>query len=67
MNAELDKKKCIGCELCVMKCPEVFRMGKDGYAHVIRPKVPKEARFSVREAMDVCPVFAISVTKDPED
>lgn len=53
---KIDKEKCIGCGACVSLCEEVFEM-KDGKAHVKAQKnIP-----CVKEAIDACPVDAISV------
>ncbi|MFH1586021.1 MAG: ferredoxin [archaeon] len=53
---KVDKNKCIGCGTCSSVCPEVFEMGDDGKANVKAQKnVP-----CVKEAIDSCPVDAIS-------
>ena len=50
---------CIGCGLCAQICEEVFRMNDEGLADVV--KQPTEDEFdSVSEAIDSCPVNAIS-------
>lgn len=52
----VDKEKCIGCGLCASICEEVFEMGDDGKAQVKAQKnIP-----CVKEAIDQCPVNAIS-------
>lgn len=63
MTAYLNRKDCIGCGLCAYTCPEVFRMGPDGFAKVIREHVPREAERSILVARDECPVSVITVTK----
>lgn len=50
---KVDKEKCIGCGACVAVCPEGFEL-KNGKANV-----KKQAPCS-EEAMDACPVGAIS-------
>jgi ferredoxin len=60
MKAKVDQDTCIGCALCVQTCPEVFKMEGDkavGYVAV----VPKEFEGSCNEAVDGCPVTAISI------
>lgn len=53
---KVDKKKCIGCGLCAEICPEVFEMGEDG-----KSRVKKQRKLPcVKEAVDSCPVNAIS-------
>ncbi|MFA6104815.1 MAG: ferredoxin [Victivallaceae bacterium] len=60
MKAIVDENTCVGCELCVGTCPEVFVM--DGaVAKVIVADVPAELMGSCREAADGCPVNAISI------
>lgn len=52
---KIDKNKCIGCGLCESICGEIFVM-KDGKAQV---KAQKNLP-CVKEAVDNCPVNAIS-------
>jgi len=56
MVIKVDKEKCVGCGLCASICGEVFVIGKDGKAMVkAQKKIP-----CVKEAIDSCPVSAIS-------
>lgn len=50
--------ECIGCELCVNVCPEVFEMG-DSLAEVKTDPVPADAEDKAREAAEGCPTDAI--------
>jgi ferredoxin len=50
------QEDCIGCELCITLCPEVFRMNKDQKAEVFSDVGP-EAK--IQEAIDQCPVPCI--------
>ena len=52
----VDEGKCIGCGSCASVCEESFEM-KDGKAHV---KAGSEKAECVKEAIDICPVDAIS-------
>jgi ferredoxin len=61
MRASVIKEKCIGCELCPSICPDVFKMGDDGFAHTIVDEVPSEAENEAREAAESCPTEAISI------
>ena len=60
MKAIVDEGLCIGCELCADTCPEVFRMMDDGLSHVIVETIPAEQYDCVQEAVEICPVEAIS-------
>ena len=53
-------QECIGCELCVQVCPEVFEMA-DGIAKVKADPVPADAEPTCQEAADGCPVNAIEL------
>ena len=61
MKATLDREGCIACGLCAETCPEVFHMGDDGPAEVIREEVPEAAADTAVEARDGCPVSVISL------
>ncbi|MDO8623279.1 MAG: ferredoxin [archaeon] len=55
MAIKVDKNKCIGCGACESICEKVFKL-KDGKAYVKEQK-----NFPcVQEAIDSCPVNAIS-------
>ena len=56
-NVYVDKDECIGCELCVDTCPEVFRMTDDSVSEVINPEGAPEEK--IQEAIDNCPVECI--------
>jgi len=57
---KVDKNTCIGCGACAATCPEVFEMGDDGKSHV-KPKADmKKNAKCIKEAIDGCPVNAIS-------
>jgi len=60
MRAIVDQVTCIGCGLCQEICPEIFEMDKD-VAKVKVVKVPPDTEALCREAMEGCPVGAISV------
>jgi ferredoxin len=61
MNAKVNQN-CIGCELCTSICPDVFKMGDDGFAHVIVDIIPEEQEDLAREAASSCPVEAIIIS-----
>ena len=51
---KVDKEACIGCGSCESVCPEGFEM-VDGKAKVKNAKAK-----CIKEAIDICPVDAIS-------
>jgi ferredoxin len=60
MKAFVDKDTCIGCELCVSLCPEVFEM--KGPVAVAKPDdVPPASIDTCNEAVSSCPVTSIRV------
>ncbi|HAM36627.1 MAG TPA: ferredoxin [Elusimicrobia bacterium] len=60
MKAKVDPDLCIGCELCVNLCPEVFRM-EDGKAVAFAEPAQPSAQADCRQAAGDCPVNAISM------
>jgi ferredoxin len=62
MRANVDRDLCIGCNLCVEICPEVFAMGEDMIAKVIVDEVPAALEEKTADAKASCPVDAISTT-----
>ncbi|MDD4219878.1 MAG: ferredoxin [Sphaerochaetaceae bacterium] len=61
MKAKVDRETCIGCELCVTICPEVFEMDEEQIAIVIATPVPSDVEDEAREAEENCPTGAISI------
>ncbi len=52
---KIDTEKCIGCGTCAAVCGEVFEMDGDKAKVKAQKDVP-----CVKEAIDTCPVDAIS-------
>lgn len=58
MSIVIDHEECIGCETCVELCPEIFSMiPEEEKAMVTAPDSTAEC---VQDAIDACPVTAIS-------
>jgi len=55
---KIDQEKCIGCGLCASIAQETFRLNQEGKAEVTSQSGNEEAK--IREAIDSCPVTAIS-------
>lgn len=55
----IDDSLCTGCGLCAANCPDVFEMGDDSLAHVLKDAC---ASCDLKEMADQCPVNAISVS-----
>ena len=63
MKAQVDENVCTGCGPCEEICPEVFHV-VNGVAKVKVKEVPRQAQETCREAMENCPVDAISITEN---
>jgi ferredoxin len=55
------KEACIGCEICVNTCPEVFMEWGLYMRAVIEVKDPGRYRALIEKAIEGCPVRAISM------
>ncbi len=60
MKAIVNAETCIGCELCIADCPEVFKM-EDGKAVVIADPVPADKEDACRTAAENCAVTSIEL------
>lgn len=60
MKAIVNKEQCIGCGMCVMICSEVFCMNVEEKAAVCGD-ITAENQAKILEAVDSCPVAAISI------
>jgi len=60
MKAKVDEDVCIGSMSCETTCPEVFKV-VGGISRVQVEVVPEEAEDRCREAVENCPVGAISI------
>lgn len=60
MNVSVNKETCIGCGACASTCPEVFEIGEDGKSQVKENADLTKNDKCIKEAIDGCPVQAIS-------
>ena len=60
MKVRVDPDVCVGTGSCVALCPEVFEMNDDGISIVKVDEVPSEHEDACREAIESCPVDAIT-------
>ncbi|MCX5697445.1 MAG: ferredoxin [Candidatus Omnitrophica bacterium] len=59
MKVFVNPEVCIGCTLCTQICPEVFKMHEDKSTVYVNP-VPEKLKDSCRQAVESCPVNAIT-------
>jgi len=60
MKATVDPDLCTGCGLCVDVCPEVFELEGE-VATVLVDEVPADVEDTAQEAVESCPVEAITL------
>ncbi|NCC50485.1 MAG: ferredoxin [Spartobacteria bacterium] len=66
MKETVDSKRCSGCGICEIVCPEIFRMsvgGRKKCALVHTEIVPEEAINFCRDARDCCKQQAIAIVE----
>ena len=49
---------------CVGVAPELFKFAPDGSLVVIDPNPPEDLREAAQDAVDICPVQALSIVDD---
>jgi len=59
----IDQKKCIGCNTCPLIAPDTFVMDPSNYKAKVKQQ-PKSITPTIENAVNSCPVGAISVTDD---
>ena len=60
MKVKVNSNSCIGCGACAAVCPNVFELNDEGFA-VVKGEVKEEDKVNCQDAVDGCPVSAISV------
>ena len=63
MKMTVDKNACIGCGACVGTCDKVFGF-EDNYAEVIFDEIPEDLKEDAMDALEGCPVDAISIVDE---
>ena len=62
MKVRIDPRdECLGDGICADECPEVFEMGDDGLANVIKENPGDELREACQNACDECPAEIIII------
>jgi ferredoxin len=61
MRIIIKKEACIGCEICVNTCPEVFMEWGLYMRSVFEVKAPGRHKALIEKAVEDCPVRAISI------
>ncbi|WP_328616641.1 ferredoxin [Amycolatopsis sp. NBC_00355] len=63
MKVAVDTEKCCGAGTCVMLAPDVFDQGEDDGIVILLDEHPaEELHATVREAANVCPATAITIS-----
>jgi ferredoxin len=63
MKVKVDKNKCISCGLCTNTCPNIFSMDENNKSQVLKQPSNKTEATCAKEAIESCPVEAISEEK----
>ncbi len=59
-----DASLCAGHGQCVGVAPELFEFAPDGSLVVLNPNPPEDLREAAEDAVDICPVGALSIADD---
>ncbi len=65
MEIYVDPDRCIGCEICVDTCPDIFEMQADGLSHVKKDAAACDPGGCCEEAAELCPTDAIFIDGKP--
>ena len=60
MKVKVDAGTCIGCGACQAICDKVFEINDDGISEVKVKEVSEDLEQDVKDAIESCPVSAIS-------
>ena len=73
MKAKVKKDTCIGCGACTVIANNIFQIGDDGLAEVMKPleneedkimEITEEEKENVIDASESCPTNAIEVIEE---
>lgn len=76
MKARVKKDTCIGCGACTVIADNIFQIGDDGLAEVIKPidnndekvaVIKEEDIENVQDASESCPTGAIELIENEEE
>lgn len=62
MRVTVDYDLCTSIGTCARICPEVFEVRRDNLLYVLQPEPPEALRAQVEEAVEMCPMAAITVS-----
>lgn len=61
MKIRVDTTRCMGNGFCEAIAEDVFEIGPDSVVHLLADEVPEKRRNEMRQAVEQCPVDAITV------
>jgi ferredoxin len=67
MRVAVDLSLCQGYANCIAMAPEVFDLDDDGLVKLLQVEPPAEFDDVVRDAVQLCPVQAISIAADEDE
>jgi ferredoxin len=62
MRVQVDREKCLGSGLCLLKAPTVFDQDDEGLVLLLEAQPGTSAEEAVRNAEKSCPAEAITVS-----
>jgi ferredoxin len=64
MKIVVDTDTCAGLGLCEAQAPDYFQVGDDGFSRPLRDDIAAADLENVRQAVENCPVLALSLETD---
>jgi ferredoxin len=61
MKVRVDHDKCVGHGVCEALDRDVFRVGEDGFSHLITERPSEDHRRALLDAVYECPTGALSI------